>query len=310
MIKEESYQKEYTYSNDTGDSKIVVYHIFPGVEVSYVSVHMDRFDFEEIEKGIRNRYVGIHYCKEGRIEQESGNEFFYLMPGDCSVVIRDRTQKKFSVPMNHYHGISIGIDINAIPSWLSEYMLHCHIDPLETGMRICGEKHSAILRSQSAIEQFMSELYKIHEYDRLEILKFKIPELMYVLSRIELSDYTFEGIALPRSQVELVKQIAKYIADNINKKITIKDLTEKFGISNTYLQNSFRVMYGMPVISFIRAQKMQCAAQVLIHTDRSVDHIAEEFGYINESKFSSAFKKIMGDLPSVYRKEHSKIQFH
>ena len=36
--------------------------------------------------------------------------------------------------------------------------------------------------------------------------------------------------------------------------------------------------------------------------------IAEEFGYENESKFSAAFKKIMGDPPGVYRKEHSKVK--
>ena len=41
---------------------------------------------------------------------------------------------------------------------------------------------------------------------------------------------------------------------------------------------------------------------------RSQDEIAEEFGYENESKFSAAFKKIMGDSPGVYRKEHSKIK--
>ena len=47
---------------------------------------------------------------------------------------------------------------------------------------------------------------------------------------------------------------------------------------------------------------------MLIHTMRTIDEIAEEFGYENESKFSAAFKKIMGDSPSVYRKEHSKIK--
>ena len=53
---------------------------------------------------------------------------------------------------------------------------------------------------------------------------------------------------------------------------------------------------------------MQSAAQVLIHTTRTIDEIAEEFGYENESKFSAAFKKIMGDPPGVYRKEHSKVK--
>lgn len=94
----------------------------------------------------------------------------------------------------------------------------------------------------------------------------------------------------------------------MNDKLSLKDLTEKFGVSDTYLQKSFRAVYGMPVASFIRAQKMQKAAQILIHTERSVDEIAEEFGYMNESKFSAVFKKIMGDTPSVYRSEHTKLK--
>ena len=53
---------------------------------------------------------------------------------------------------------------------------------------------------------------------------------------------------------------------------------------------------------------MQSAGQVLIHTTLTIDEIAEKFGYENESKFSSAFKKIMGDSPSVYRREHSKVK--
>ena len=80
-----------------------------------------------------------------------------------------------------------------------------------------------------------------------------------------------------------------------------------FGVSDTYLQKSFRAVYGMPVASFIRVQKMQQAAQTLIHTDKSIDEVAAEYGYANESKFSAVFKKLMGDSPSVFRKEHSKI---
>ena len=96
--------------------------------------------------------------------------------------------------------------------------------------------------------------------------------------------------------------------NKVSGKITVKQLTLAFGVSDTYLQNAFRSVYGMPVISFIRTQKVQSAAQVLIHTNRTIDEIAEEFGYENESKFSAAFKKIMGDPPGVYRKEHTKVK--
>ena len=53
---------------------------------------------------------------------------------------------------------------------------------------------------------------------------------------------------------------------------------------------------------------MQSAAQLLIHTTRTIEEIAGKFGYENESKFSAAFKKIMGDSPGVYRKKHSQIR--
>jgi AraC-like DNA-binding protein len=135
-----------------------------------------------------------------------------------------------------------------------------------------------------------------------------MPELFYRMKYAKTDSSYYDRNLVPRSQVEIVKAVSDYITKNLNGKITVKELTSKFGVSDTYLQNAFRNVYGMPVISFIRVQKMQSAAQVLIHTSATIDEIAEEFGYENESKFSAAFKKIMGDSPGVYRKEHSKVK--
>ena len=305
---ESEYIKEYSFSNDTGDAVVTIYHIFPGVEVAYITVHMDTFDFKMTEKEMRDKYVGFHWCQEGRIEQETDGEFFYLMPGDCSVVIRDKHAKQFSFPTKHYHGISIGIDMAIASEHFSELLKLVDLKPMEVAKRICGDRHARILRSASATVHIMNELFTVRKEERLNFLRIKVHELLYVLNTMELSDSDDQEITVPRSQVDFVKQAAGYITEHISEKLTVADLTRRFGVSDTYLQNSFRLVYGMPVISFIRAQKMQCAAQVLIHTDRSVDSIAEEFGYVNESKFSAVFKKIMGDAPSIYRKEHSKIK--
>lgn len=146
------------------------------------------------------------------------------------------------------------------------------------------------------------------EENRITYLKIKVMELLFQLSIVDVSSSLYESVTVQRSQAECVKRIAGYIAENMNDKLSVKELTVRFGVSDTYLQKSFHAVYGMPVASFIRAQKMQKAAQILIHTERSVDEIAEEFGYLNESKFSAVFKKIMGDTPSVYRSDHSKIK--
>lgn len=299
---------EYSYSNDTGDAQATVYQVFHGVEVAYTSVHMADFDFGLFEKGERKNYLSIHYCKDGRIEQEINNEFFYLMPGDCSIAVQDKVQKLFQLPLKHYHGISIGIDLDIAQNPLVEFLTNCGCPPLDALNHICGEMSHAVLRSSESAKKFFEDLYEAESEQRLDYLRVKLPELFFRMKYSNPNSRYYDRSLVPRTQVELVKAVADYISLNINEKITVKQLTMKFGISDTYLQTAFRSVYGMPVISFIRAQKMQSAAQILIHTTKSIDEIAEDFGYENESKFSAAFKKIMGDTPSIYRKEHSKIK--
>lgn len=307
VSKENQFKKEYRFSNDTGDAQIDIYHVFPGVEAAFISIHMQHFDFSAFEGVYRENYVGFHYCKEGRIEQEINGEFLYLMPGDLSVVTKDREQKKFRFPLNHYHGISIGINTDIPGSPFTDFLGSKAVSPVNVAQHICGDRKNTILRSQDRLEHILGECCSVQEFHRVDYLKIKIMELLFVLSQIMPEPYLVET-TVPRVQAELVKEVAAYLSGNIEGKVAIKDLTAQFGISESGLQNAFRAVYGMPIISFIRVQKMQCAAQELIHTNRSVDDIAEQFGYINESKFSAAFKKIMGDSPGTYRKEHTKIK--
>lgn len=308
MDETKKHIREYSYSNDTGDAQAVVYHLFPGVEVAYTSVHMADFDFGLFEEGPRKNYVSIHYCAEGRIEQQIEDEFFYLMPGDCSFAIHRKPQKLFQLPLKHYHGISIGIDLDYMENPLMAYAESCGCSPMDALHHICGGMSHIVLRSSEAAKRFFNDLYEADSDQRLDYLRVKMPELFYRMKYAKTDSSYYDRNLVPRTQVEIVKSVSEYITKNLNGKITVKQLTLAFSVSDTYLQNAFRSVYGMPVISFIRTQKMQSAAQVLIHTNRTIDEIAEEFGYENESKFSAAFKRIMGDPPGVYRKEHTKVK--
>lgn len=110
------------------------------------------------------------------------------------------------------------------------------------------------------------------------------------------------------TQLEVAKDAAVYIEENINQNITVKDLAEKFHISTTHLQNAFKGVYGIPVFTYIRSCKMQMAASELEKTNATVLEIANNYGYDNASKFSSAFRSVMGKNPVEYRKFHKNIQ--
>lgn len=297
----------YSCMDETGDAKITVHTILPGIEIAFSAIHMEHFDFQLVEQKFRTNYLGIHYCKEGRIEQEINQEFFYLMSGDCSIVVEDKQIKHFELPLRHYHGISIGINIEQMDAALTAFLTNCNLPLLETMEALCIHNPSVILRSLAPLSDFFDTLYHLqNEVSILDYVKIKLPELVYILKYI--APYSLKDeLTVSRTQAETVKAVANYISDHIHEKLSLKMLTVRFGVSDTYLQTAFRTVYGMPVISFIRAQKMQCAAQLLIHTTKNIGEIAQEFGYENESKFSAAFKRIMGDSPYLYRKEHSKV---
>lgn len=296
-----------TFSNDIGDAVMTVYTVFPGVQLIYNAVHMDRFDVGISAQG---NLIEILHCREGRIEQEFEDEFFYLMPGDLSIAIRSEAVKAFHFPLRHYHGITIAINADIAPRCFSEFLDDVRVQPLEVAKRLCGGRYSRILRSQQYIEHIFSELYSVPEAIRPGYLKVKILELLLVLSGITPWEKDQPPVpALSRYQVQLAKQAAAYLAEHMDQRITILELAKQFNVSDTHLKTAFKGVYGIPIFSYMRHQKMQMAAQLLIHTDRSITDIAAEVGYSNSGKFSSAFREVIGDSPSEYRRAHTKLLF-
>ena len=130
-------------------------------------------------------------------------------------------------------------------------------------------------------------------------------ELLLVLSHTETSRDLSTACALPQSQVQLAHQAAAYLTDNRERHVTVPELSRQLGISPTQLKAIFRGVYGQPVFTYMRTQRMQEAAQLLIHTDRPIGEIAEMSGYTNASKFAAAFQDVMGETPREFRQAHT-----
>lgn len=298
-------KKEYRFSNDLGDAELTVYEVLPGVQLVYCSVHMDQFDLGSVMDG---NMIEIHHCRQGRIQQQFEDEYFHLMPGDFCIALRRSMVRSFHFPLRHYHGIAIGIREDVARQWFSQFLEDIHIQPLEVTKRLCGKGNSHIIRSEDYIEHIFSELYSVPEHIKKGYFKLKLMELFLVLSGIDARKNAVTGEGLPSSQVQLANSAAAYLSEHMQQHITISELAKQFNVSDTHLKNAFRGVYGVPVYSYMRIQKMQSAAQLLIHTEKPISEIAYGFGYSNTSKFSAAFQAVMGDTPGDYRRMHSKLR--
>jgi len=292
------------FRSNRGDAITKTYRVFRGIELVYWSVHMDRFFWESRRDG---NFMEIYHCKEGRMERKQKTGNVYIMPGDLSVMIRERRSDKYSFPLCHYHGISINIDMNVAPNCLSCFLDDVNVRPKELAKRLCEKENCFIIRSRDYIKHIFAELYSAPENCKKGYFKVKILELFLVLSSVDPSENQAPALSLSKMQTDLAKEAAAWIKENLNCRITVAELSDRFHVSQTHLQNAFKGVYGVPVSSYIRILKMQFAALRLIHTDTAVLEIAAEFGYNNAGKFASAFHRIMGETPGEYRKMHGAL---
>ncbi|HEY8420112.1 MAG TPA: AraC family transcriptional regulator [Thermoclostridium sp.] len=124
-----------------------------------------------------------------------------------------------------------------------------------------------------------------------------------------LSYFLATALFMPNNSYDLknkknmyVENSIEFMNNNLDKKLTLNDLTRYNNLSKTQLTDIFKEKTGYSPIDFFIRLKMQKACFYLDFTDMSVSEIAEKVGYNDQYYFSRLFKKIMGRSPSEYRK--------
>lgn len=101
-------------------------------------------------------------------------------------------------------------------------------------------------------------------------------------------------------------QILNYIANNLNRKITIKDICDITHYSQTYVSREFKRLNGKSLIDYVLDFKIKTAKKFLEKTNLSISDIAFKVGYENPNDFTSIFKKKVGLNPKKYRENEKK----
>lgn len=91
-----------------------------------------------------------------------------------------------------------------------------------------------------------------------------------------------------------------YIRKNINKNISIGELADFMGYSESYFSTSFKKCVGYTPNRYINILKIEKAKELIMYTTKSITLIAEELGFESVHYFSKVFKQITGISPTNY----------
>lgn len=99
---------------------------------------------------------------------------------------------------------------------------------------------------------------------------------------------------------ELVCNIIEYLNDNINKEITINELSLLFHFDKTYIMKRFKKELGFSIHEYINTIRIYNSLSYF-KDDNYILSIALNNGFNSLEYFSETFKKIMGVSPTIYK---------
>lgn len=99
----------------------------------------------------------------------------------------------------------------------------------------------------------------------------------------------------------MVKELLTYISHRLSEDITLDELARLSGYSPFHLHRKIKEELGEPVGNFIKRQRIETAAKLLVLTNIPVADIKYLVGYYNDSSFSKAFKSLMNTSPRQFR---------
>lgn len=243
----------------------------------------------------------------GKLRFSSSGKSVTLHPGSFCL-LSDEARCRGLLPeltQGHFEGFSLSIQSDAADAW-SKCSLGIFAPDFTSVMgRIISLGPGIALSAGIRGEHVFRELYETAAEDAPIFPRLKLAELFLLLAQSPIQPET--GTYLPRGQEKLIRHLRDHIVGDELHYSSLQELAAEHGISVSFLQKSFKQVYGLPVYQYLKTYRLEKAAAALLNTGRSVTKIGLDAGYTNPAKFSEAFRKHYGLPPSEYRKSKNQI---
>ncbi len=298
--------KTYIKIPNKCDINLNVYDLIPGISV--IIEHSNLIDtfrsnndilyYEHPEDALLLNYVAQGQCQ---YELEP-DKYLFIKENYINVYIKELNPHSFSYigDVTLYHIIINKKQFKEFTGRNKEFN-----EIVQELFESTKKENCIIFKSPNRITEI------IEEFSRFEIKKEKSAKLFFELKALECLLVLYEyGIndekniqrTYSDATIRVVRNIKNSLSRNIASYVSLDALSLNYGINLTTLKNCFKDMYGKPLYTWYKEYKFIRAKELIKNTDYPISKIAYMVGYKSSSKFAKAFKKEMGVLPSVYRK--------
>lgn len=225
---------------------------------------------------------------------------------EANILGIDRINPEF--PLGYYEGIEILIDVAG--AYKSLKNMFPDIAEQIGSLHNVLKKNSNVVRIKNIpeLKHIFEELYNVNSAIQISYIKIKVLEIILTLETVPVETSVRDTRYYRKSDYQKIKNIHQEIINHLDRRLTLGEMAEKYGMSMTNLKNCFKEVYGYPYYTYIKRYKMHKAVHYLEETDDSISEIAGRLGYDNPSKFISAFRSILNCTPKQYKNKNVRLE--
>lgn len=100
-----------------------------------------------------------------------------------------------------------------------------------------------------------------------------------------------------------LKQVISYIHENLDKDLSLLDISATVGMSMYYFSRQFKQSIGLAPHQYVMNCRIERAKKLLSKTNQTIEQISSQVGFQSQSHFTNVFRKFTGVTPRVYREQ-------
>lgn len=222
----------------------------------------------------------------GNTEYTIHNNFTCINSGEVHSI----HAKKNATVLDNAHSIILVISYDFIIQYCPEFD-NIHFDLLtndpHTDLKELFYKLEALYTNNDA-------------YNSLTITACILEILNLLLTKYQSS--TSRPVANTKGQTQ-IKKILTYLHENYKEELTLESLASHFHISKEYLSRQFHRYVGSTFRDYLTGYRLYHAYEDIIHTNRTIQEIAQLHGFANVKSLIHTFNETYGDTPYQYRQK-------
>lgn len=229
-------------------------------------------------------------------------ELYYMISGDCSYFIDDKTYEVSSgdliiIPEGAIHKTVYGKEEH------SRLLVECSSHFVPNAVRERLSSMSCLYRNPSISREILLLLKKIEE-------EYNSPDEFSVEALIALMRLLFYTIVrnadtatMPQSKNQMIEEVVGYVKKNFASDITLSAMAKMHFVSAEHLSRTFKRETGFGFSEYLTLVRLRQAEYLLKNREeKSISEIAYSCGFNDSNYFSDKFKKAYGISPLKYSK--------